>query len=167
MPEWLKILITALSAFAVGILSDPIKTVFNEQLHRNLVRRRLYRKLSFLYVALLRMLSDHTKNRTITLNVFDQLETSLFHHYASTDKGTFLQLKDSWGIKRAFESIELLHRRAEQGDMEEFQQAVRATVDSLNHDMERGYLDKTLLHSFLDDEEKRLPAFIAWGDPPD
>src|SRR5262249_47133767 len=45
MPEWVKILLTALAAFSVGVISEPLKLVIGNWFKKRNMRNSLYREL--------------------------------------------------------------------------------------------------------------------------
>lgn len=146
MPEWLKILVTSLASFTIGVVSEPVRAILAEQARKFRMRRSLYRHLSFLRGLLNRGIEEHLRGN-ILMATLDQIDVTAYEQYRKDDPKLFLELRDSWGLKRAFESIRLISLRVQTGDMEEVISAILATLESLDRDIEYGYLDKRLLTS--------------------
>ena len=65
-PEWLKILLTALSAFAFGTISEPLKIWINRNSKLSSMRTSLYAELGSNYL----LLSDFLRDRPETTKGF-------------------------------------------------------------------------------------------------
>jgi hypothetical protein len=146
MAEWLKILITALSAFVIGIMSEPVKTFVNEQVRIYRMRTALYRELRRVY----RQIEKAFISQADALSVLSEIHLELYDYYCEKEQLLFLQMPDSWGLRRAFESVRLLPLQAKNMSLIELNLAIQSLQEALESDVKDGHLNETILEPFDD-----------------
>src|SRR5436305_1387176 len=96
LPEWLKVLITALAAFALGIIAEPIKIVISHWYKRRNMRRSLYSELANNYGHMSMFLRDRARPIE-DFHLF--LETEGFstdvYQWAKSQLDVFYQLREA------------------------------------------------------------------------
>ena len=107
LPEWLKILLTALAAFTVGVVAEPIKLIINHWYKRRNMRRSLYSELANNYGHLSMFLRD--KARPIEdFHLFCETEgfPTDVYQWAKSQLDVFYQLEEA----AALDNIDPKHR---------------------------------------------------------
>lgn len=90
MPEYSKILITALSSFAIGIISEPVRLTMTTLFQAKKLRRALYIELGMLHKRLAYVDEDNHRNAEL-LRSF----TFRTYNYAKTLPGVFYSLSEA------------------------------------------------------------------------
>jgi hypothetical protein len=104
MAEWVKILLSALSGMAVGILLEPFKNWINARLASNRANRAIYHELGRIYFMCRVVVPvPHEADETWD-HVIKNLKTGAFDFYYEQRRETLFQV-DHW------QDIELLYRK--------------------------------------------------------
>jgi hypothetical protein len=106
-PEWLKILLTALAAFAIGIVTEPIKLIISHWYKMRNMRRSLYSELANNYGHLSMFLRERARPIE-DFYLFCQTEgfPTDVYQWAKSQLDVFYQLKEAGALDNIYRNID-------------------------------------------------------------
>ena len=117
-PEWLKILLTALAAFAVGVVTEPLKLIISNRYKMRNMRRSLYSELANNYGHLSMFLREEARP---VEDFYLFCETEGFptdaYRWAKSQLDVFYQLEEAGVLDNIYRNLEWAFSSV--GDMEE------------------------------------------------
>ena len=103
LPEWLKILISALAGMLTGIAMEPIRHYVQLQIQKSRVKQDIYQELGAIWAIM--AFKVKPPQETFPERYFAFFKTLDFDYYYNRNREAFNALEGSWGIRELYQAI--------------------------------------------------------------
>ena len=144
MPEWVKIVVSAVVGMIAGIVAEPLKQHLLLKLKKRRIRKALTKELWYVHNLCLGLLDTAKEppriaKKTIMIGMFNDLRMKAFEHFYLYEKEAIFQIDDSESLVSAFEHLDYMREKFAGGN-EDFGHAVCFFALTAQNELEkRGY----------------------------
>ena len=161
MPEWAKILISALAGMTTAIIVDPIRQWISIKIVARRARKNLYQEMGRVYCWFNKV--GRHKVPGFNKMVFSEFKSDVFEYYYGSHRESFYQIPEAWAILAVYTSLRKIQESVKNKGLDPDRGALVA-LEAFDDHIRVGALKRDLIGRYEAEYEKRVLPYTASED---